>query len=92
MCRSTGSPRGLTGTDLEQLKPVMDAAHGHSLGAAALLVSASRLGADACPQALFSTEKARCLGIMRWRQLIRGRAGALPAKHAESDLAVYSGE
>ena len=42
VCRSTGTPRGLTGPDLERLKPAIDAVHGHSLGTASLLVAAAR--------------------------------------------------
>lgn len=42
VCRSTGTPRGLAGPDLELLKLAIDAVHGHSLGAASLLVAAAR--------------------------------------------------
>lgn len=40
--RSNGTPRGLSGPELERVKPAMNAAHGHALGAAALLVAAAR--------------------------------------------------
>ena len=42
-CRGSGKLQGLAGPDPDQPRQAMDAVQGHSLGASALLVTATRL-------------------------------------------------